>query len=664
MVKRILAGGFLLLMFVAAAWAEDSEISLDKIVVTPYRYEGTLSQTASSVTVISPSDIGNSDAQTSVDLLRSVPGIVVRDLYGNGAKTSIDLRGFGDTNAMNTLVLIDGRRINEVDQSGVDWSQIPLDQIEKIEIIRGGNSVLYGENAVGGVVNIITKKGSGKPMLKIGAEYGSFDRNLQRMNFSGSQGNLSYLVSGSRAGTNGYRNNSFFKNYDYGSKFTYDITPQLSVNFDSGFHRATYGMPGGLTESDMANFSRRYSKYGDDRATDKDYYFKSGIKNDIDNLGQLSLDVSYRIKDVNSDLIGGNGGWNPIRISNIDTLGLTPKLTINKTIFGRTNNIVTGVDFYRSFYSSDNLDSTNNFADITRIHKYSLGGYIQNELFLLDKLSLLGGFRYEAAKYIFNYHDFTGWYSDIDTKNTLNQKAYNVGINYKYADKSNLFLNLNRSFRFPATDEFFNGTLNTSLKPQVSVDLEAGIRHSFGNNIEFGISAYRMNVKDELFTDPTAASGLGATSNYGKTIHQGLDTNISVKTMDSLLLYGGYSYQDPIFHKGSFSGKTIPWVPNHKANMGLKYAFLKNFSLNVTENYIGSMYRINDVNNSLGKIKGYFTTDLGLNYKYNSLTIRASVNNLFNEYYYEFATYGSFSGNKVYYPAPGRSFGLKLDYEF
>ncbi len=665
---KVVAIGFLLWLTDYSALLAESgsdDVFLDKIVVTPSRYSQGISEAASSISVISQNDINNSNATNSIGILRSVPGIVVRDFYGNGAKASVDLRGFGDMDSMNTLVLIDGRRVNEVDLSGVDWSQIPLDQIQRIEVIRGGNSVLYGENAIGGVINIITKKGKGKPKLEIGTEFGSYDKNLEKLIFSGSEDRFSYLFSASREGTNGYRNNSFFKTYDYGSKLEYDFTDELSAHFNSGFHRATYGLPGGLSEADMRDFGRRFAKNGDDRATDKDYYFMTGAKNKISGFGELDLDLSYRVKDVNSNLVGGNGGFNPIRISHITTLGVTPKLTVDVPVFGQKNNLTTGIDFYRSFYAVKDFDSSNAIADITNINKYSLGGYAQEEFFITNDFSALGGFRYEAVKYAFNSHDNSGFSADNDSKTKPNEKAYNFGLNYKYMDNSNLFFNINQSYRFPAVDEFFNGsTLNTDLKPQVSLDIEGGIRHNFSNRLHAEVSLYRMKIKNELFTDPTLFFGLGATSNYPKTLHQGIDTNINFKASDNLSFYGGYSYQNPKFDSGDLKGKTIPWVPNHKANIGLRYAFLKGFSLNIEEYFIGSRFRINDVNNALPRVKGYFTTDLGLSYAYKDFTICANINNLFNEYYYEFASFSAFSGNRAYYPAPGRNFSLKLDYRF
>ena len=111
--------------------------------------------------------------------------------------SGVDVAGFGEQSALNMLVLVDGRRINDVDLSGVDWSQVPLEHVERIEVMRGGSAaVLYGDNASSGVINIITKKGTGKPKINLQAEYGSYDMNKQKVSFSGDvDKKLSYWVS-------------------------------------------------------------------------------------------------------------------------------------------------------------------------------------------------------------------------------------------------------------------------------------------------------------------------------------------------------------------------------------------------------------------------------------------------------------------------------------
>ncbi len=154
------------LLFVGLCWADDptkdepSISTMEEVVVTATRQEEKIAFVPANVNVITENDIKNSTAHNIPDLLRTQVGIHVNDVTGNKRSFTVDLRGFGETAALNTLVLVDGRRINQADLSGTDWTLIPIDRIKRIETIRGGRgSVLYGDNAAGGVINIITKEG-------------------------------------------------------------------------------------------------------------------------------------------------------------------------------------------------------------------------------------------------------------------------------------------------------------------------------------------------------------------------------------------------------------------------------------------------------------------------------------------------------------------------
>jgi iron complex outermembrane receptor protein len=230
-------------LMVSSAWAEE-EIKLDEVVVTATRYEEKLPDIPAHVTVITEEDIENSPAQNIPDLLRTEAGIHVYDLGGIRRNVSVDLRGFGETSSLNVLVLVDGRRVNQADLSGVDWVQIPIDRIERIEIVRGGRgSVLYGDNAAGGVINIITKKGAA---LKGGAEisggsYGTFQSNAY---VSGGFHNLSAYLSAGYLTADGYRDNSDTEARDFGISADYNIRDFMKLKFSSGYHKDETGSHG------------------------------------------------------------------------------------------------------------------------------------------------------------------------------------------------------------------------------------------------------------------------------------------------------------------------------------------------------------------------------------------------------------------------------------
>lgn len=270
--------------------------TMEEVVVTGTRTEQSVDRIPANVTVIYEEDIENSNASTVSEVLRSEEGIVVRDWFGNGKTVQVDLRGFGETANANTLVLMDGRRVNEIDLSGTDWTQIPLEQIQRIEIVRGTGTVLYGDNAVGGVINIITKTPSEKFAFSAGSTAGSYGRNKEKMSISGREGNIAASLFSSYDSTNGYRDNSEFRTKDIGGKIVFDPIEFLSLNLSGSYHSDNYGLPGDLSESEMA-VDREASNEPFNEAEVTDQYLKLGVNLDLGKYGKIVTDLSYRDRE-------------------------------------------------------------------------------------------------------------------------------------------------------------------------------------------------------------------------------------------------------------------------------------------------------------------------------------------------------------------------------
>ncbi len=659
--KKLTALGLFIFILSGAAMAE--EVNLEKIVVTPYRYAQTLSKTASSVTVITRKDIESSNANTVLDTLKSIPGVTVRDYYGTGAKASVDLRGFGEQGGMNVLVLIDGRRANEIDLSAADWTQIPLNQIEKIEVIRGPGSVLYGDNAVSGVINIITKKGKGKPRLELENQVGSYDMNKQILALGGSEDRLSYRLTASREGTHGYRKNSYYKAEDFGSNLAYEIDQDSSLRFSNGFHSSSYGIPGPLSSADLETLGRKGSKYGDDHANDKDYYFKAGGEKKFGGLGALDIDFAFRRREVDTFFLTSYT-TNPIYKNRIDTFSVTPKYVMDGDILKHNNKLVLGVDYYNSDYMSDNYSSSDSLQNFTDINKISTGYYLQDEFSIFKKLTLLGGYRYEEAKYEFDYHDNSGANADIDTNLKPKKKAFNLGLLYSYLEDSKLFINTSRSFRFPATDEYYSvwgvPPVNISLKPQTARHYEIGAEHKFNDSLKLNLTIFRMNIENELYYNPLTF----ANENYDKTRHDGLELALESKITKNIGFFSSYAYTKSTFLGGSYDKNDVPMVSRHKGSMGLRFLILRDITLNILGNYTGKRYFINDQANSFSRLNGYFIAGMNITYRYKDFTLSGGIDNIFDKKYSEYAVCNSTSGAKNYYPNPGRNLSLKLGYKF
>ncbi|TRZ93779.1 TonB-dependent receptor [bacterium] len=672
--KKFVALGLFILIFSGIVQAED--VDLEKIVVTPYRYAETLSKVISSVTVITQDEIQNSNAQRTVDLLRDVPGVTVRDWYGNGTKVAVDMGGFGEQAALNVLVLVDGRRVNDVDLSGVDWSQIPIDQVERIEVMRGGSgAVLYGDNASSGVINIITKKGAGKPKVNLKAEYGSYDMNKQKISLDGEINNkFSYFLSGGRESTHGYRNNTFNKANDFSSRLACDFTDALSVHFDSGFHASSYGLPGALYQINIDQYGRRYARYADDHVNNKDYYFVFGTKTDIGGLGGLDIDFSYRRKDTNSYFLTS---LSPTQYNKIETFGVTPKYTLDNNIFDHDNKFITGLDYYRVFYNSHSKAINPSYPDenFTTVNKTSLAGYLQDELSVLKQLTLVGGYRYEVARYVFGYYDIQTYPNPAqDKKIRPKMEAFNTGLVYSFKEDSNLFIDVAKSFRFPEVDEFnytdqnYQQQIDTSLEPQSSINYQAGLRHKFSDRVKGSLSIFRMNVKNEIYYNAkdmlVYGYWNGKNENYDKTVHEGLDASLDTKLSDRIMLFGNYTFTNAYFNGGEYDNNEIPLVPRHKGSVGLRFTLPKNITLNLTGTYTGERYFLNDQANAYSKLNGYMVADTNLSWRYKELTVTFGINNFLGKEYSEYAGVLVDSGTKFYYPSPGRNFNLKLEYQF
>jgi iron complex outermembrane receptor protein len=662
----------------------EERVDLGQILITPYRYEESLNKVASAATLITSKDIANSNASNVADIFRPVSGITVRDWYGNGTKSSVDMSGFGEQAALNVLVLIDGRRANDVDLSGVDWKQIPLDEVERIEIIHGGSgAVLYGDNASSGVINIITKEGSGKLKVNLKNEYGSYDMNKQKLSLGGAiDDKFSYWLSAGREGNHGYRHNSFSKDKDFASKLAYKLNDILSIHFDSGFHISSYGMPGSLTQSVINQYGRKHARYGEDHTNNKDYYFVTGIKNNFLKFGNFNIDFSYRQKDADSYFL--TSGLDTIK-NKTETFGVVSKYTLANSILNHENKFIAGIDFYRTLYTSQTYYYSRTASTLegalnqySNINKNSIGWYLQNEFSLSNKLIFLSGYRYEFARYSFAYHDNNlhnyGANPDQDSKLKPDISIFNGGLVYAYNDDSNIFFNISRSFRFPEVDEFtyidanWQKQLNTDLKPQHSLNYQLGFRHKLSERINGSLSFSRMNVKDEIYFNAkdflSWGSWMGKNENYDKTIHQSIETSLDAKINDWFTLFGNYTFTNAYFKGGEYSKNKIPLVPENKGSIGFRLSLPKNVTFNMTGTYLGERYFLNDQANIYSHLNGYMLADANLSWHYKDLIVTFGVNNLFGKQYSEYAGVTVDSGEKFYYPSPKRNFSLKIEYTF
>ena len=647
-----------------------SMATMDEVVVTGTRSEEKVERIPANVTVIDQEDIKNTNAKDVPDLLRAREGIVVRDLLSNGKSAQVDLRGFGEAAPYNNLVLVDGRRVNEIDLSGVDWTQIPLDQIERIEIVRGTGTVLYGDNAVGGVINIITKTPSDRFALSAGANAGSYSLNKENVSVSGAQGPLAASFYGSYESTQGYRENNDYRAKDVGGKIVYDAASFLSLNLAGSYHTDDYGLPGPLTK-DQLSVNRRASLDPLDMAETEDGYLKLGSDLFIGSYGNLVTDLSYRNRDSKSDF--PDPLYPYVIDSQIRTYGFTPRYVHKSDLMGHRNTLVTGIDLYwidqdLKTYSGF-LSSSTTLTGLADISRDSYGLYVNDDFSVLEDLLLTLGLRREKAEYDLHQIDLSAFpLAPLDETVEESENAYTAGLTWLYSGKSALFGRYNRSFRFPLTDElvlfdYVAGRIrvNPDLKPQTGDHYEVGVRHFFTPNLQANITLYRAEITDEIFFNKATFTN----ENYDHTRHQGVEVGASTDLFEKVTLFGNYTYEKATFRDGPFDGKDIPAVPRNKFNLGFRiHDVIPNLVFSADYLYVGESFLISDQANRFEKLESYYTVNLRLSYAWKWLTVFAGVNNVTDQKYSEYGLIGGFNSIPYYYPAPERNWvgGIEIRY--
>jgi len=624
--------------------SEGEAILLPEIVVTATRNQEKTARIPSHVTVITAEDIRNTSAQTVPDILRGEAGIHVEDYTGSGRTATVDLRGFGETGPLNSAVLVDGRRVDEIDQSGVDWSQIPLDRIERIEIIHGCGSVLYGDRAVGGVINIITKRGEGKPSLLLEERYGSYHNRKGTLEASGASGPLGYYLDTSFQDLDGYRQNSAFRNEAVGLRLSYTLSDNLFFDLTAGSKEDKYGLPGALTESDMASVRRTDSKTPQNWASTDEQYLHFTPQCDFEKFGSLKVPVSYRERKPYSDMVS----WGLIMDNTIKRLGILPQYTLDMDFAHRKSTLTLGLDRYE-----DRLDD-----DISnlKIERNTTGYYAFDTADIIpDVLLATFGYRHEQASYSFKT-------PGSDTSADHDEDAVQAGLTMPYAKNSKVFFSYGQAFRLPATDEYYSiwatPRLNQSLTPQKTIQYDLGIQHSFDDDrLSLGVTLFTIDTSEEIFYNPLTFANV----NYPKTRRYGSEVNFKAPLGQKISLSGSYAYLDSKLNSGDYKDKKIPGVARNKAHLSAHAEIWRFFSLDVQGQMTGSQFAIADWNNEAVKQESYTTVDTLLRFAWKGLNAWAGVNNLFSEEYSEYAVYAG--GNTYYYPSPERNYTMGVSYK-
>jgi iron complex outermembrane receptor protein len=670
--------------FVPFADAETlPEYIAETIVVTPSRFPQALSGQTASTTVITRQDIENSAQATLPELLAQQAGVGLRDLYGNAAAATVDLRGIGAAAAQNVLVLLDGRRLNDIDLSAIDWSALPLDAVERIEIVRGGSSVLHGAGAVAGVINIITRSPVAQTNYAGGkVQVGSFNtRNYQL------SGNIAGDATGLRLTADHYRSDGWRDNNESeqtsanGDARWKHERGELVLKFGGAKHDTR--LPGPRTvEADQGIDALASDPEGThtplDWAQRKSY--QAGLSSSFAyGRHEAIVDLDYRNKQQRAYF--DFAGWPEYKDADLDMLTFSPRVRA-AVATGRVGHLVTvGADLqdwdYRLLTSNAPATIGTPINDVSAEQR-SAGIYARDEMQLGETTRVTLGARYERfAIDARDTYDATapgaGWGSGAapDSQDE-SEHAWELGLNQRLDAEHALFARLARSFRFATVDEVYGfspGYLHEFqfLRPQTSHDLQMGWEWGKGSN-RLRTAAYYMRVRDEIHLDVYTA-GVGNT-NYSPLERYGIEVEANGRVRD-VELHLAYSLGYAEFTEGTLDGveldgNDVPLVPRHKVALGGVWHLDGQTRLAADVQYVSRQRMDNDEPNRFDqRIPSYTLVDLKLMRQIGNWQLSAAANNVLNEDYYTYAVHSAADLDRFNaYPLPGRHGWVSVEYAF
>jgi iron complex outermembrane receptor protein len=628
--------------------------------------------TGASSSVITAQDIERSPGLTIQDLLSQEVGVQTNSTSGgkNGVATTVDLRGFGSTAVSNTLVLLNGRRLTDIDLSGVDFSTIPRDSIERIEITRGNSgAVLYGDGAVGGVINIITKTGVDRPpSARVEAGFGSFKQREINATASASHGAFAVLASGNAVNSDGYRINDDVRqrNGVADLRYTGDTGKAwLNISGDSQY----LGLPGArlvtVTSSELDS-DRRGATTPSAFSEKKGGSITFGVSRTLGQGIELIVDGNLRRKDQTA--FSSLFGFDTSDVRTFKSGSVTPRAILDGHLFGAPTRVIAGVDYYNSQLEAQRSAAlTDPPYDRYNLNQQSAAVYWQQSVALAPSTDVSWGARLQRTKLSArDVYDptapgaFGAQATPLDTTET--NHALHLGAEHRFSTAFAVFGRLARSFRTPNVDERIGVNafpVDFRLRTQTSVDAEVGIRGRIGM-LEYQSSAYDMRLNNEILFIPFPP--IGANINLDPTRRYGVENAATLHLSDDLRLKGGLSYTRAVFREGIYTGNDVPLVSRWTGSLGLSWNIYQKFAVfDAVVRFVGARRMDNDQANFQPMIPAHTTVDVRLGGAYKHFFWSASVQNLFDAEYFDYAAASSsIYGRYNAYPLPGRSYMAKV----
>jgi iron complex outermembrane receptor protein len=608
--------------------------SMKEVLVTANGFADPSQNLPFGVSVISAEEIDRAGAVSVSDALIRLLGVTGRLDTSGGGNHQVDLRGFGQASDSNQLVVVDGRRLNAQDMGGSHLDDVPIESVQRIEVIHGGSSVLYGEGATGGVILITTKSGMGlerKNSATLSETVGSNVLRASRVNATMVSGGFSVDVFGSDQKTDGHRENFASVNNALGATAQW-TNDWLRVGVQSSRSQMFSGLPGGLTKVQYEENSRQALNpldFGKMSNESTSAFLESAFGE-----WKLSADVGERTRSTYARYISYSydsasslkDSTNSIRARH-DRQG---EHVSNALTMGMESDQWTSVG-----YNSGAVDS--------------LAYYVNDDVTLNSlKTRVSVGLRKDNIK-----KSKLG--SDVVDEA---QNAWHVGVTQPIFSGMSIFGRAGKSYRLPNIDEI-PATGSPSLQTQTSKDLEIGLRSPYAQG-QFEVRVYRHQLTNEIGQAPWPLNN----ANYDPTLRQGIELEARHELSKTLSTRVNASVRESKFVDGPNTGKDIAMAPKQTLSLGMNWEPAAQHRLYADMNWVASQMPGDGMTNDCS-MPAYSTINARYSYTYRFAEFALGVSNLADSKYYTQA-YTCSPGNVTdgIYPEPGRVVNASLKLKF
>ncbi len=640
-----------------------------------------VANSVSSSNILTRQDMDLSAAENLPEAMQQLPGVVLSDFAGNGEEPTLDFRGYNE--GQDFVFLLDGVRLNEPKSNNMNFALIPLGILERVEVSRGGSSFLYGEGAMGGVVNGVTRFPEREGVnTEVKTRAGSFGEWGESFETSGKKDNLGVYVSGDVYHRRGFRQNTSVEKEDFYSKLLWDPTDKSQVSLSYLYADANLDRSGSIRESLLHSLGPE--------ATERP-------RNFADLQTHLGI-LDYRLLFADSVVLTGNvfaRQVSELTVANFatfetndneqdlstDSWGTTIQLDHAKDwLWNLSEGILIGVDYHDYRMDQESFDRSK--VTLQRLgttvdsvsDKEAFGIFSKVSLSWFEKIGGYYGIRYDNID--FKNQDPFNPNSNLPAE--ISKTSHSLGASGQLTSRLALSGSYSKSFRSPTlsdlyTDPAFGG--NPALEAEEAENYELGLKWTEKSAL-LSSALFYSEVQNEIGFDanalnPSAFGGLGQNRNIGVTERYGLETFAEAWMCRALRLRGSHTYTEALFKSNdSFnqkSGDHIPMVPRNRFASSLLLRPFDGLDIQGSMVAVAKQVLTNDFTNDANgrRLPAYTVFDLNAVYRYKDWRFSFAVKNLFDERY---EMGGSLGGGSVtdnfYVPAPGRSYHASASYRF